>query len=1467
MKQTSICHNCGTMLHGTAVEGLCPRCLLVAVAGIALDSPGAFGRGSVQEQPGAVQTSQKIPDPLAASRTEVSPASGAAALRRFGDYELLEQIGRGGMGVVYRARQVGLDRIVAVKMILFGPFAGERAVQRFHNEARSAASLHHPNIVAVYEVGEYAGQHFFSMDYVEGRSLAQLIAEGKLRMGEFKRAAAYLKQIAEAIQYAHERGILHRDLKPSNVLIDANDHPRITDFGLAKRLSPESATANPQSAKDLTLSGQVLGSPNFMPPEQASGQRDQVGPPSDVYSLGAILYYLLTGRPPFAAERVTEVLQQLVNDEPVAPRLLNPRVPRDLEIICLKCLNKEPRRRYASALALAEDLQHWSAGEPIVARPVGPTARAWRWCRRKPALAASFFVIALLVGLVTIGSPIVLFRINRERQRAASSAKAEEHQRQRAEQNLVRQYVANGNRLVAAGDTLGALPWFAEALVKEQNSPARADIHRLRLASTLEHSPKLLQVWTHTARINAAQFSADGRWAVTASDDRTARLWDAATGELAVPPLVHAARVLHAAFSPDSRVLVTACSDGTVRVWNVTNGQPITPPLQHGERRPASRVFHASFSPDSHRIVTSSENGTAQVWEAQTGAAVFSPLKHLRAVRHAEFSRDGRFIVTASDDREARIWDAATGQLVGRPMRHEEALHHAEFSADGEVVLTAGLQAATLWYRPAGERRVIEREGTMNSARFSPTGQRFVLGLGDYAVRFHNTSDGKSYASHGEHDQEVLDAEFSPDGAFVVTASRDTTARVWEAEYGKPVTGPLWHPKPVVRAVFSPDNHRVLTVSEDNRARLWETATALPLARLLRPDSVVLHAAFSVDGQRVLTVGLDGQLDFWNGATGERAGPVVTNVGTIRHAEFSPDGQRFATATAEGRAQVWDIATGQPISPPLQHNGPINHVEFSPDGGRVVTAGSDRWARVWDVASGQQICSLQHSGAVRVARFTPDGQAVVTATLSAWLTIVASGHTIPVHLDVKSKNVWLCRWDAQTGQPVTPPVKLSVRADRVVFSRDGRHALTTYSDPQKIDGNARRCQVWDVATSQPVSATPFEHADAIWSAAFSADGARVVTASRDHTARVWDTLSGKPLTPPLEHREDVLDAVFALDGRLIVTASSDHTARVWDAATGEPVSPPIQHQPKLKRLFVSSDGRRFLTATMAPRAQLWALPSHARSVQEYARQAQLLSSHQVDETGGLAVLSPEATQALWEQWRAGEPADFTTAPQRVQSWRQHWADEFARIEARRHQIDGAFFVKQRLLPEAADRFSKAIELAPDDYDLYWLRAEVYSRLGQVEKGEADLKRVIQLNPFHYQAFNQLGWLYLSGPPSFRSPEQALPHALKMAELQPDTQPALSLLGQVYYRLEKLDEARKALENDRPTEKESIKAADWLVLAMIYQRRGESAKAQEYYRKAEHWRQAPDQAASSSQLKEFYELLAEADEVLGKPKAK
>jgi tRNA A-37 threonylcarbamoyl transferase component Bud32 len=326
--------------------------------------------------------------PTVTGPPEMASPSASNVVRYFGNYELLDEIARGGMGVVYKARQVNLNRIVALKMILAGQLANDSDVKRFYAEAEAAANLDHPGIVPIFEIGQHEGQHYFSMAFIQGQSLAKKVADGPFPPRE---AAELVRKIAEAVEYAHQKGIIHRDLKPANVLLDGSGQPKVTDFGLAKQTKGDSG---------LTGTGQILGTPSYMPPEQAAGKIDLIGPQADVYSLGAILYCLLTGRPPFQAANPMDTLLQVLDDEPVSPRQLNAQIPRDLETICLKCVSKEAEKRYGSAGELADDLRRFEDHEPIIARPAGFVERAVKWSRRRPALAA--LIAVAVAGLVVV---------------------------------------------------------------------------------------------------------------------------------------------------------------------------------------------------------------------------------------------------------------------------------------------------------------------------------------------------------------------------------------------------------------------------------------------------------------------------------------------------------------------------------------------------------------------------------------------------------------------------------------------------------------------------------------------------------------------------------------------------------------------------------------------------------------------------------------------------------------------------------------------------------------------------------------------------------------------------------------------------------------------------------------------------------------------------------------------------------
>ena len=573
--------------------------------------------------------------------------------------------GGGGMGVVYRARQISLNRPVALKMILAGQLANDMDIKRFRLEAEAAAGLDHPGIVPIYEIGQHLDQHYFSMGFVEGSSLAHKVAAGPLPSLE---AARLVGEVAEAIQYAHERGVIHRDLKPQNVLLDQNGRPRVTDFGLAKKVGADA---------DLTASGAVMGTPSYMPPEQASGDTHTLGPSADIYSLGAVLYCLLTGRPPFQSASLMETLLQVRQREPVAPRELNPAVDRDLETICLKCLQKDIPRRYASARDLADDLRRWLRGEPIVARPVSRAERSWRWCKRNPWLAGAIgSAAALLVAIAAIS----LFYADQQAQttqRIKGLNTALEHETEVAreqtrqtktalDQSNLRLALVNFERAETAlnDDQVGlGLLWLVESY---RSADAAGDrtwrrLARLNLAHWAGRHPTLEAVFPGA---NAAAYSPDGETILTGGIGQ-AQLWDAASGKPVRQPLAHPSGVNRVAFSPNGKTALTV--GGTeVRLWDVAAGRPVAAPLHH-----QGDVHAAVFSLDGKVVATGSDDKTARLWDAATGQPIGQPLAHKAAVGSVAFSPDGKTVLTGSADQAARLWDAHTGRPSARGSRME----------------------------------------------------------------------------------------------------------------------------------------------------------------------------------------------------------------------------------------------------------------------------------------------------------------------------------------------------------------------------------------------------------------------------------------------------------------------------------------------------------------------------------------------------------------------------------------------------------------------------------------------------------------------------------------------------------------------------------------------------------------------------------------------------------------------------
>jgi WD40 repeat protein/tRNA A-37 threonylcarbamoyl transferase component Bud32 len=1103
------------------------------------------------------------------------PAAGKAAAPapKVEGYVLLGELGRGGMGVVYKARQVALKRIVALKMILAGSHAGTAQINRFMAEAKAVARLRHPNIVPIYEIGEQDGLHYFSMEFVEDGVLEKYIHATPQPAQD---AAHLIEMLARAMHHAHEEGVVHRDLKPANILLRRKESakekeeaersgtragllplsafdPKITDFGLAKFLDEQDGQ---------TRTGAVAGTPSYMAPEQASGRTKEAGPATDVYALGAILYKLLTGRPPFHADTAINTLQQVVTEEPVAPTRLQSKVPRDLETICLKCLEKETSRRYRSALELAEDLCRFQIGEPIVARPTPVWERAWKWARRRPAVAG---LAALVVIVTALGLGLVTWQWRRaedERGRALQWADQEAARRLEAQRVAVGLLRERGVGLCAQGEYGRGLLWLARAL---RSTPAEAgdleDSLRVLLGGWGRYVGRVTAVFPHANELTAAALSPDGKIIVTGSMDGTARWWDTATrqpiGELL---RASAGQVLAVAFSPDGRTVVTGGTDGQVCLWDRAGGK-----LLCQSQVPLHKVSSVAFSPDGRLVATASLDGTARLWETASGKSVGEPLRHAGAVTAVVFTRNGR-VLTAGWDQVVRPWDAKSQRPSGEPWKLAHQVTALALSPDGKWVATGerdnqfGL--LQIWSADTG----------------TPAGNPVRV-----AAAFANVA-------------------FSPDGERIVTGGADGSARMWDRRTLKLLGEPLRHPpeKEITGVAFTPDGRMILTGGRDGTARLWDISALLPQGTPLRLSGPVTSIAFSPDGKKILTVNQNLAL-LWDGGADRPTALALQHTALVRCASFGPDGRVILTGDEAGLVRRWDAATGQPIGAAIQQDASLVFALFSPAGKQILTGCDDNRVRLWDADTGKVVAEPPVPGApLQKAQFSPDGQTLV---------IVAGS----------SASLWRVSTQTAIGAPLRHQDLIST----VVFSLDGKMIATASLD--------KTVRLWDAATAEALADSPaHEETEPITGVAFSPDGRAILTRS-GATVRLWETPTWKPIGEPMRHSDPVSVSQFSPDGRVILTAGSDRMVRLWDASTSKPLGEPLPHPGGVFFAALRPDSRMLASVSSEDKGdvvRLWrVMPPMAGDADRIVRQIEVDTDLELDASDAIRGLDT----ATWRQ--------------------------------------------------------------------------------------------------------------------------------------------------------------------------------------------------------------------------------------------
>ena len=801
MTEERRCNKCETPVREGALEGLCGRCLGQLAFEI---DPAETGWASGSTHSRAVHAS-------------------------FGDYEVLGEIARGGMGVVYKARQISLNRYVALKMILNGPFPNPEFIRRFQIEAQAAAQLNHPGIVTIYDIGELDGHRYLAMEFIDGQDFVSLAREKPLPS---RRAAEYVKLVAEAIHYAHGQGIIHRDLKPSNLLLDAADRPRVTDFGIAKLIDSDAG---------VTMTGQTLGSPAYMAPERAVvGQLDDSGPRGDIYSLGAVFYYLLTGRPPFQGETLQDILLQIYNSDPIPPQRLNPGIPEDLETICLKCLHREQSRRYATAAALAEDLDRFLTGRSIAARPVSSLERFHFWCRSRPIQAAlsAALLLAIILGITGV---FVEWR------RAAQHAAGEATQRKVAEKYATRirleLYAADIN-LAGQAIERGDYGLARNTLARLEPKPDEPDLRGFewRYLANIARGSQLATLAGHSWIVTCAAFSPDGARLATGSQDGTCKIWDVANKKLLYTFPSEGGAIWSVAFSPDGSLLMLAGNTRHVEFWDFTKRSLLlTIP---GQLASLAKTVPVVAIADSNPFFWEPA-GTISLWNYRTG-------EKLRQIEHSgravALSADGRLIAAAQPDHGVEISDAATGKPV-KTLETSKPVWSLDFSPDGSNLVSAGWASdVKVWKLGANASPQVLTGHQKNiwAVAYSPDGSQIVTTGSDQTVRLWNATTLQPESVFRGHGNEVRCAAFAPDGKMIATGGKDQMVMLWPTDSTKPSTEiPDFQ---YFDPVFSPDGRQIAIEPQSNdelAPQVWDLETQKPLATFTNQQDI----EFTPDGK------------------------------------------------------------------------------------------------------------------------------------------------------------------------------------------------------------------------------------------------------------------------------------------------------------------------------------------------------------------------------------------------------------------------------------------------------------------------------------------------------------------------------------------------------------------------------------------------------------------------------------------
>lgn len=1108
--------------------GRCPRCDQV----ITSDAAEALCVACLYES--QLRPPEDLRTEGSASLTFPGPGASTAArgllIRTFGDYEILEEVAQGGMGVVFKARQHGLNRLVALKVINTGVLATAEARRRFLREAQTAANLVHPAVIPVYEIGEQDGHLFFSMQFVEGPTLAHVIRAGTLKGPD---AARIVAKVARALHYAHQRGVLHRDVKPGNILLDRDGEPHLGDFGVALVTT---------SAEAITGTLGALGTPAYMAPEQARGGDGVLTTAVDVFGLGAVLYECLAARPPHCGSTHFEILRKVCEEDPVPPSILKPGVDPDLETVCLKCLEKEPERRYPAALSLAEELERWAREEPITARRLSPWQRLSKWSRRRRPVA--ILLVGLFLALV-MGVGGILH-----------SAREATRARRHSDLRTARGLLLEGWALVDQHREFDALPRLLDAWELQNGAKEDTSAHAVGLGMVTETMPRVVSAadaghWIHCVRrrpganeIALAGMTPDGRG--------VAQIWSLVRGAATGVRLTFPAPVTAVDFSPDGARLATGCSDGHLQVWDVGTGHPLTAPLSHTERLTCVR-----FSPDGRRILAGCSNGSSiapgevVVWDS------------LRGLREWDFKELGLNVATAE-------FGPGPDEVMVGSYNHLALVLHTQNAHEGRALIGGSAPSYSTWciaYTP--DRRSLVVGGSFG-------GDASQLG-----VRVIDPVSGHPRLPLLAHRAQAVALAFSPDGTRLASAGLDQSVRLWDPVTGAAIGPELQHYGTIGQMEFSPDGERLVTACSDGYCRVWNVRNGALAASALPHQRAVVMAALDADPALIHVIGADGLICTWRlgGPTRKEVYRDASHPATS--AVYLDEGREILVGTRSSQARRLD--KGGRVVDEIEAPFAVTTIETAAAAGTMRLLGSHPPGSSSLVSTAGRLQRMAppqgpESGELRVDRVhgvSPDGERLA----------VDDGRGNVLVMEVRSRRV-LSRHH------------LEVTVPRVVFSRDGGCAFLTGNEgvvhrlPEAGGVEVRARLHW--LPTENLSwgrAGHSKFSSIICDLALSADGKWLATGSVDRTARVWDALTLEPRTAPLRHAGVVTHVKFSGDGKCVLSVSEDRTVRLWNVGTGEAMGAPMEHEGLVSRAVMDERVKWVATASRDGSARLWDMTS------------------------------------------------------------------------------------------------------------------------------------------------------------------------------------------------------------------------------------------------------------------------------------